>query len=186
MLNVSPQLLRLIPTKQKLLVFFNLLNVTKPKVAEFVYLNQMQDNLVKHINTTARSKSRGEDIQYNLLTDPIINTLKVNIPYSYLFTIFEEQIDNAIKFSCPKSAIIVNFKLEKEDLFIEIINEGQLKIKFNPNEMFMEVNNSLNGSQGFGLGIFIIKKLCSLFDCMFTLTEDKSFVIAKTKMKCTY
>nr|WP_161792158.1 ATP-binding protein [Pedobacter glucosidilyticus] len=146
----------------------------------------MQDNLVKHINTTARSKSRGEDIQYNLLTDPIINTLKVNIPYSYLFTIFEEQIDNAIKFSCPKSAIIVNFKLEKEDLFIEIINEGQLKIKFNPNEMFMEVNNSLNGSQGFGLGIFIIKKLCSLFDCMFTLTEDKSFVIAKTKMKCTY
>lgn len=177
---------RLTTTKQKLLVFFNLLNVTKPKVNEFVFLNQMQENLVKHLHTTAKSKNRADDIQYNLLTDPIINSLKVHIPYSYLFTIFEEQIDNAIKFSNPKSTITVNFKLEKEDLFIEIINEGQLKIKFNPNEMFMEVNNSLNGSQGFGLGIFIIKKLCSLFDCLFTLNQDESLVIAKTKIKCTY
>lgn len=177
---------RLTTTKQKLLVFFNLLNITKPKVSEFVYLNQIQENLVKHIKTTAKSKNRLEDFQYNLLTHPSIDKLKVPIPYSYLFTIFEEQIDNAVKFSNPKSTITVNFKLEKEDLIIEIINEGHLKIKFNPNEMFMEVNNSLHGSQGFGLGIFIIKKLCSLFDCLFTLTQDESLVIAKTKIKCTY
>lgn len=94
-----------------------------------------------------------------------------------LYQILHNLLENAIKYSYPLKTIKARFTKEGNDVIFSITDKGVGISKQEQNklfEKFFRINNVLSASAGgFGLGLFIVKKLVSAHGGQIWITSNK-------------
>lgn len=89
-----------------------------------------------------------------------ISKSKINIDKTKLIKIIDNLISNAIKYSKNSSTI----KIELKDNYFKITNHTNNKLPLNLEQLFQRYYKINNNSDGFGIGLNLVKKLCNDFN----------------------
>jgi len=108
----------------------------------------------------------------NLQIDKNIETVKVEIDKEDLIRLIDNLLSNAIKYTKSSGLLIITLK----DEYIEITNDGEIKNEKKVLKKFVRENKN---EGGFGLGLYIVQKICKIYGFTFTLKSLDSKVISK-------
>lgn len=155
------------------------LNNIKEIVKTNVDLNMVIDNVLNDLKLVSDEKQIS--IEVKTIKEPEVNGDAVK-----LYRILENLISNAIKFSYPKSKIIISLLKEEQEIIVSIKDNGtgiapeHLNSLFNPFD-----KNAKQGTMGektTGLGLSITKKLVEIHNGRIwvesKLNEGSTFYIA--------
>ena len=121
---------------------------------------------------------KGIKIQKKLIdTDVIIND-------ELLLILVTNLVKNAITYTKSKSVSIESKILN--DLFILTVkNKGEIPSKDLDKifESFFRSNNSSESINGTGLGLFIVKQICDIYNYTYKIFNDNGYVVAKINLK---
>ncbi len=121
---------------------------------------------------------KGIKIQKKLIdTDVIIND-------ELLLILVTNLVKNAITYTTSKSVSIESKILN--DLFILTVkNKGEIPSKDLDKifESFFRSNNSSESINGTGLGLFIVKQICDIYNYTYKIFNDNGYVVAKINLK---
>lgn len=93
----------------------------------------------------------------------------------FLF-IFQQLLDNALKFSAPNSRVSLNTVVDSQHYVVSVADQGQgmdkeLIPSLGP---FIQLNREANEQQGMGLGLSIVRALCSIYEGSLSITSQPS------------
>jgi len=114
--------------------------------------------------------------EYDRATECKINNqlgtqeIYISFPAIVFYTVMEELIENAFKFSPDESPVVVNFSHLPGALKIEIINKGVFSLR--PNVAPVQGKN-----RGRGLGLNITDKLCRFYKSHFAIFQSNEHVV---------
>ncbi len=108
----------------------------------------------------------------SLQIDKNIEAVKVEIEKEDLIRLIDNLLSNAIKYTKSDGLITVILKEEG----IEIINDGEIKNEKKVLKKFVRENKN---EGGFGLGLYIVQKICNTYGFKFTLKSLDSKVVSK-------
>ncbi len=138
---------------ENLLTWANLGKEKLVPVIENFDMKEVVDKSIKHISQLAHVK-----------TITVINNLPrifVKADQNMMLSVMRNLITNAIKFSFPKSEVIINSQISDKELIVSIQDHG---IGFNANSLFKIAESPIDirtigtmGERGSGLGLSICK-----------------------------
>lgn len=103
-----------------------------------------------------------------------ISESKISIDKTKLIKIIDNLISNAIKHSKNNSTI----KIELRDNYFKIINHTNNKLPLNLEQLFERYYKINNSSDGFGIGLNLVKKLCNDFNICIKATRLDKYEIS--------
>lgn len=126
--------------------------------------------LVDIASNIADRYGRGEDIDL----EGSVSGILIEVSSESYFKVISELLDNAFKFSAPKSPVTIKVWMEDSFFFISITDKG---MGFNEKNIqkigaYMQFDRNLNEQQGIGLGLAISKKLVELHDGFFSIESS--------------
>jgi len=105
----------------------------------------------------------------NLEIDKDINFCKITMDKEDLVRLIDNLLSNAIKYTKNKGIITLELKQE----YLQIINDGEIKDEKVVLEKFVRANKN---EGGFGLGLYIVEKICTTYAFTFVLSSSNSKV----------
>ncbi|MCF6340153.1 MAG: HAMP domain-containing histidine kinase [Sulfurimonas sp.] len=141
---------------------------------------KFENNQIKERTNLAVSKVLLERLDFfkalvenkNLQIDKNIEAVKVEIDKEDLIRLIDNLLSNAIKYTKNSGLITITLK----DECIEIINDGEIK---NEKKVLKKFARENKNEGGFGLGLYIVRKICNTYGFKFTLKSLNSRVISK-------
>ena len=135
---------------------------TDPEQIEALRQNSRTDSAKNAIIDAATQKAKQAGREMDLVLD--LQDAAVSISQKKLQKIVEELVDNACKFSYPKSKIHVASKYENSTfvLFITDYGKGMTAEQIATMGAYMRFERKLSSQQGPGLGLLIAKHLIEL------------------------
>ncbi len=113
---------------------------------------------------------------YNREDDVIVDAQTAIIDFSsyYFKKVLIEIVDNAAKFSNPGSKINILGKADDEHYHLTVIDKGRGMSKEQVEEIapYRQFNREQFEQQGFGLGLYIVKKVMHLVDAKFSISSS--------------
>lgn len=115
------------------------------------------------ITSIAIEKAHKLGRELDLLID--VQDVEIQVPISKLQTIAEEIIDNAFKFSLPRSCIYVIGDAQDDVFKLTIVDSGRGMTREHIDNLgaYMQFERKLYEQQGSGLGLAIVKRLTELY-----------------------
>ena len=142
------------------------------------------DTITQNLYETYQAICPDRDICFEIGTEE--NLPLINGDYMMLYRVFQNLIDNAIKFTPTKGKVFIAFTRASDDqVKVQIsdtgtgISEELLDSIFNKFQMTQEVASEKESNKGLGLGLAIVKKILSLHD-------SKIFVKSKIGQGTTF
>lgn len=123
----------------------------------------------------AEQANRSTDLQLQLAAiDPTLETSRaagVKIAESYLHKVVRELVDNALKFSEPKTPIRVISECQPDGLLLSVVNEGRGLTAEQIADLgaYMQFDRKHYEQQGSGLGLIIVKRIVELYGGSFRI-----------------
>lgn len=115
-----------------------------------------------------------------------LEDVDLKISEKYLSKLIEEIIDNAIKFSKPKTPIVLK-GIKKQDYYHLQITDygiGFTKEQIDMVDAYIQFNRKFNEQQGIGLGIAIVKDIVNIFDGKYYIeSEEEKFTTINIFLK---
>ncbi|MBE2280558.1 MAG: response regulator [Ignavibacteriaceae bacterium] len=127
-----------------------------------------QDYLVEHINSIRKDNERTDDLIFSVEEGELL------IHPDYFKIVFEEIIDNALKFSKPGSRVLITGKNGVRNYWLTIYDRGRGMSAEQLSKIgaFMQFNRESFEQQGSGLGMAIAKKIMELFAGNYRVTSE--------------
>lgn len=130
--------------------------------------NRKDTDMVEMLQSIVRSQSphyreRGIELVFEQSDGPAI----IEIDPLHMQMVFENLIDNANKYSMPKSTVYVRVMQRPESVTVEVQDQG---LGIDPDDIsklfkkFSRIDNSASTASGTGLGLYWAKKLVELYD----------------------
>ncbi|WP_108804990.1 sensor histidine kinase KdpD [Aquimarina sp. Aq107] len=125
-------------------------------------INLEEFSIAKIVNKTFEFYKFNSDVKEITLINEVPENIKLRISNSMMETVFRNLIGNAIKFSHPKSKIIVNCSINNNHINISVVDKGvgisseQLKVLFSDQ---VKSTSGTADEKGTGYGLGIVKKL---------------------------
>ncbi len=107
----------------------------------------------------------------NLTLNRNIHPLKLTIDKEDAIRLIDNLLSNAIKYSPENATIQIRI-----NQYFEVINEGEIADKAKVLEKF--VRDNINEG-GFGLGLYIVQKICKNYNYKFTISSSNAKVSSK-------
>ena len=177
---------RLMVTQKKLFSFFELLKQTDSLINQKILLEDILITLEFYV----KSFNEKEEAKLNRINLSLGDNLKktnqeVQISSADLIKIIEELLDNSLRHSVKDSKIELNINIIGQKLNISVKNNvNNLKTSdFNLKKNFMDEKKSLNGHQGFGIGLLFIQKICKLHEADFYFLISENIITFYVKLK---
>ncbi|WP_298545402.1 HAMP domain-containing sensor histidine kinase [uncultured Aquimarina sp.] len=132
------------------------------KTADQKDINLEELSIAVVVNKTFEFFKFNSDVKEIELINEVPEDIKLKISNSMMETVFRNLIGNAIKFSHPKSKIIVNCSIKNNDIDISVVDRGvgissdQLKVLFSDE---VKSTSGTANEKGTGYGLGIVKKL---------------------------
>jgi len=166
--------IRLKTTLDKILLFQSLIADRQ------LYISQKENPEYYHINPSdieAICKIIESKCKYDFIYKVEIQTSTIKIAYTYLKIILDELIDNAFKFADRDTTIEITGRCitpYKYELRVSNVGRG-----FNDNDIeniapFTQFERNKYEQQGSGLGLFIVKQLCEIFEIQFHINSVRN------------
>ena len=108
----------------------------------------------------------------NLQIEKNIEVAKLEINKEDLIRLIDNLLSNAIKYTKKDGTIKIVLKSDG----IEIINDGKIKDEKRVLKKFARENKN---EGGFGLGLYIVQKICKIYNFEFTLKSLDSKIVSK-------
>lgn len=126
----------------------------------------------------ARQVNRTTDLQFRLFAlgnyglehQPPVT---VKIAESYFHKIVRELVDNAFKFSEPKTPVQVISELQSDKLLLSVVNDGRGMTAEQVANLgaYMQFDRKYYEQQGSGLGLIIVKRIVELYGGSFHISS---------------
>ena len=129
------------------------------------------ENALEHISMTASVRAvfyqREDDLKLNLTSDEA----KVRISEENLKKITEELVDNAFKFSEPKTKVSVQSSITDQLFSFSVTNQGRGMDEQQINQIgaYMQFDRKIYEQQGSGFGLVTVKKLLEIHRGSFSI-----------------
>lgn len=177
---------RLLNTKEKLFLFFDLMK----KHNQYNNKSMLIKDLIVILKFYVQLFNKKENNKPNRISLSIGEHLKiadkaVKISNAGFTKVIEELLDNSLKHSVIGSGIELNIDIidQKLELSIKNIASNLSTTDFNLHKNFMDEKKSLNGNQGFCLGILFIEKICTLNEADFYFLISEHMITFYVKFK---
>lgn len=123
------------------------------------------------VTQAATQADRTTDLQFERLDAEPAAPLKLAMPEAYLRKLVAEVIDNAFKFSEPRTAVVVKTELQIDQIELLISNHGRgmTATQIASLGAYMQFERQAYEQQGSGLGLIIVKRIVELFDGQLTI-----------------
>ena len=133
------------------------------KKVEELHINQLLNERIDFFMSFIEAK------KLDLSQD--IHPLKLSIDKEDAIRLIDNLLSNAIKYSPEDSTIQIIL-----NRYFEVINEGEISDKEKVLEKFVRDNTN---EGGFGLGLYIVQKICKNYNYKFTLSSSNAKVSSK-------
>ncbi len=133
------------------------------KKVEELHINQLLNERIDFFMSFIEAK------KLDLSQD--IHPLKLSIDKEDAIRLIDNLLSNAIKYSPEDSTIQIIL-----NRYFEVINEGKISDKEKVLEKFVRDNTN---EGGFGLGLYIVQKICKNYNYRFTLSSSNAKVFSK-------
>ena len=163
---------RLVSTQKKLFSYLELSNQTKKNTEQILSVKDIAISIHALLNNYLK-KEEYRNNKIELLVDKNVeeSSLIADVGENELLKIVNELLENSLKHSKKETPITVsiNIKNNKLELYVSnfINSENNLELDLNLNKNFLDSSRSLNGHQGYGVGLLLVQKLCKLNDAEF-------------------
>jgi two-component system phosphate regulon sensor histidine kinase PhoR len=109
-------------------------------------------------------KLRNEEVTIELKT--ILSTIDIEADVFHFTNLIYNLVDNSIKYCDEKPKIIIEISRTYTHLVIKFIDNGigisEKKLPFIFDKFYRETTKNSNEVNGFGLGLYYVKKICEL------------------------
>ncbi|MBC7473662.1 MAG: response regulator [Candidatus Sericytochromatia bacterium] len=179
--------IRLKDTNDKLIDFISYLNDIKTLAPDIISIKELKEITINILKDASKKNNRISDL--NILNIDRSYKGFIAFPTNYLIKIIKEITANAFKFSSAYTPITLDFLIiDKHYISINIINHGVLD--YTSKGSLPKINNYENGETDFGVGLFIINRLCAIQNCSFSIAENSRIrnqnITATLKIKYLY
>jgi len=162
--------LRLQKTLNNIVEFVRLTNQTEVNlpVGENVNLIEVFESIIPEV-------SKKYDIKVEFLAGSEIPDCGI-LQRQDLYFLVEELVDNACKFSSKKEIVTFGVYQENDELFMlftNIMSPGTTKFLLNEIKPFKQFNRTINENQGSGLGLYLVKLICELYNIRMSINHFK-------------
>ncbi len=125
-------------------------------------------SVIKTLGDLAQSYNRYDDLIL------LIDDTEISVPIRYLSIIFNELVDNALKFSLPKTPITVRSGILEDCLTLSVHNLGQAmtETQIATIDDAIQFDRNAYGPSNNGLGLKIVKRIVSLMDGQLMIASD--------------
>lgn len=144
------------------LSFVKLNHVPKREIRE-IYIDEILKERIAFFQTNMNNK--------NLQIHTELSSKKVFMDMEDLIRLIDNLLSNAIKYTPPRGLIEINLSY-----CLEIINDGVIK---KPEKMIHKFLRERKDDGGFGLGLYIVKKITDFYGFKFSLHSSQQKVFAK-------
>ena len=145
----------------------------KMKQTEPTSTTILEDTLTS-IKEYARSKKTS--IKSNIITK------EVNMSKELLEILFTNIVKNSILYTTDKK-VSVDTEIIEDLYVITITNKGHIE-KEDANQLFNSFYRGNSEEEGTGLGLYIVKQICNLYNYEYKIFNDNDYVKTKIKIKC--
>ncbi len=143
------------------------LNHKQKRELEKINLKEFIENRLRFFQTFIKNK--------NIQIQGELQSVTIRIDREDLTRLIDNLLSNAIKFSKPNTKIEIT--LNKE--YFEVINDGEIKDTSTIADKFKRENSD---EGGFGLGLYIVKKICSSYGFKLEIVSKNKKVYSKIKL----
>ena len=163
---------RLVSTQQKLFSYLELSNQTKKNTEQILSVKDIAISIHALLNNYLK-KEEYRNNKIELLVDKNVeeSSLIADVGKNELLKIVNELLENSLKHSKKETPITVSINIKNNKLELYVSNftnsENNLELDLNLNKNFLDSSRSLNGHQGYGVGLLLVQKLCKLNDAEF-------------------
>ena len=158
-------------------LLINLAQITSqtytPKNEEF----DLHASILSRIVKEKKPLSKKNNVNIKLINS--VNNSIINLDYFSVNQIFEQIIDNAVKYTKNNDVIITLGKNEENKLFVEVADKGiGIDEEYLPNIFTSFSQEEMGYSRkydGNGIGLALVKKYCELNNAEITVESKKGF-----------
>lgn len=171
---------RLSNTQKKIISFFNVLETQISKETEIIYLKDIYLAIKFYINSLNQP-----NIKFEAEDEIQESNVSIKLNSDYLLKIIDELTENAIKYGALEKPIIIKLTYKKvsQEIEIDVTNfiKNTEEVNLRTDNSFINLEKSLKGNQGFGLGLLIVQRIAEInnFKVYSRQIQDRlSFIIA--------
>lgn len=130
-----------------------------PQDTSFLIPHLTSDTIVETANRVAREQNRSEDLQLHL------EKVEHQVSASHLERVIRELVQNAFKFSSPKTSVLVKSSQVDGIFQVEVLDHGR---GFSPEQIQrvganIQFDRRLQEQQGSGLGLAITRRIAEIY-----------------------
>jgi DNA-binding response OmpR family regulator/anti-sigma regulatory factor (Ser/Thr protein kinase) len=169
---------RLVSNQKKLFSYLELSNQTNKNIQQILSVKDIAIAIDALLNNYLK-KEENRNNKIVLFVDKNVeeSSFTADIGKNELLKIVNELLENSLKHSKKETPITISINIKNDKLEIYVSNftnsENNLELDLNLNKNFLDSNRSLNGHQGYGVGLLLVQKLCKLNDAEFFYEFEK-------------
>jgi CheY-like chemotaxis protein len=158
------------------------------KIEKFILYNDLviEEKKNKKIEPIFKTTNFDQDVIYQCLSELEeklkpnervkinVEFAKLKLPEFYLTTVIKELVENSLKYSEENSQVIIEGKSNREFYHLSVSDSGRgiAESKLNSIKAFEKFGKQQFTEPGFGLGLTIVKKIVSAYNCNFSIKSE--------------